>query len=129
MIKCHHHQLKSHLVGDSPHIKCKVNLKAHLVSSGSDINFYEEANKNKLRDELNSAIKEQISAYLEKTIKEYQSDIAGLGRLAKMNFLTWKEFEKYDWLNKYKNSTYEIDVDTTLNISQIISHKVPNTEE
>ena len=49
--------------------------------------------------------------------------------MAKKNFLTWKEFENYNWLEKYKNSTYEIEVNTELNISQVISHKVPNTKE
>lgn len=117
------------LDGDTPKIKCKVKLEAHLVSSGSDINFYDKGNKDKLTDELNKSLETEISAYLDKTIKEYESDIAGFGRIAKMNFLTWKEFEDYNWLSKYKNSTYEVEVKTDLNISQVISHKVPNSEE
>ena len=117
------------LSGDNPKIKCKLKLHAHLVSSGSDINFYDKGNKDKLTDELNKQLEKEISAYLNKTIKEYESDIVGFGRIAKTKFLTWKEFEDYDWLSKYKNSTYEVDVETDLNISQVISHKVPNSED
>lgn len=117
------------LDGDKPKIKCKLKLHAHLVSSGSDINFYDKGNKDKLTDELNKNLEKEISAYLDKTIKEYESDIAGIGRIAKTKFLTWKEFEDYNWLSKYKNATYEVEVETDLNISQVISHKVPNSEE
>lgn len=122
-------KIKVNLNENSPKIQCKIKLHAHLVSSGSDINFYKEENKKRLVNELNNSIKKDISSYLDKTIKEYKSDIIGFGRMAKMNFLTWEEFKKYDWLTNYKNSTYEIEVETDLNIAQIISHKVPNTEE
>ena len=69
-----------------------------------------------------------ISEYLDLTIHKFDSDIAGIGRLARANFLTWEEFENYKWLEKYKNSKYDIDVETSLNVSQVISHKVKNTE-
>ena len=115
--------------GDSPKIKCDIKLKAHLVSSGSNINFYDEKNKNRLEKDLNEKIKKELSTYFDKTIKEYKADIAGIGRFAKANYLTWKEFEDYNWLEKYQNSTYEINVDTEINISQIISHIIPNHED
>lgn len=114
--------------GDSPKIKCKINLHAHIISSGSNINFYAKENEKKLKELLDKKIEEKINKYLEKTIKEYKVDIAGIGRYAKKNFLTWKEFKDYDWLSKYKNASYEVEVDTKLNISQIISHIVPNAK-
>lgn len=111
---------------DSPKIKCNIKLNAHIISSGSNINFYDKDNEKKLKEHLNKELENKIKQYLEKTIKEYKADIAGIGRYAKKNFLTWKEFEDYDWLSKYPNATYEVKVDTKLNISQIISHIVPN---
>lgn len=121
--------IKVTLDGDIPKIYCNIKLHAHLVSSGSAINFYDSQNKDRLIEELNISIENLISRYFDKTIHEYQSDISGMGRMAKMNFLTWNEFENYNWLSKYKNSIYEIEVDTDVNISQIISHKVPNSDE
>lgn len=120
--------IKVTLDGDTPIIKCSVHLEAHLFSSGSEIDFHERKNLEKLENDLNEAIKENITEYFELTIHKFNSDIAGIGRLARANFLTWEEFENYKWLEKYKNSKYEIEVNTGLNVSQVISHKVKNTE-
>lgn len=117
------------LSGDSPQIKCYITLDAHLIASGIDTNFYNKENEKKLKDELDKSIKEKIINYFEKTINEYDVDIAGIGRYSKINFLTWNEFENYNWLSKYKNAKYEVTVDTKLNISQIISHIVPNARK
>ncbi len=114
---------------DNPKIDINIELVAHLVSSGSDINFYEGDNKKRLEEELNKSLEKRISDYLDKTIHELGSDIAGFGRFAKMNYLTWQEFEKYNWLEKYKNSTYTVKVKTNVNISQVISHTEPNTKQ
>ncbi len=121
-------EIKVTLNGDNPKIECKVNLQAHLFSSGSNIDFHDTKNVERLENELNEAIKKQISKYLDKTIHEFEADITGFGRFARTNFLTWQEFENYKWLEKYKNSTYDIEVNTNVNVSQIISHKVKNAE-
>ena len=121
-------QIKVTLDGNTPIIKCKVKIEAHLFSSGSEIDFHKTENIKKIEDELNKAIKKNISEYLDLTIHKFDSDIAGIGRLARANFLTWEEFENYKWLEKYKNSKYDIEVETSLNVSQVISHKVKNTE-
>lgn len=121
-------QIKVTLDGDTPIIKCKVKIEAHLFSSGSEIDFHKTENINKLENELNKAIKKNITEYLDLTIHKFDSDIAGIGRLARTNFLTWEEFKNYKWLEKYKNSKYDVEVETSLNVSQVISHKVKNTE-
>lgn len=121
-------QIKVTLDGDTPKINCKVQIEAHLFSSGSEIDFHETKNLKRLEKELNEAIKKNISEYFELTMHKFDSDIAGIGRLARTNFLTWEEFKKYKWLEKYKNSKYDIEVNTSLNVSQVISHKVKNTE-
>lgn len=122
-------KIKVTLNGDTPHIECDVEISAYLVSSGTSINFYEDENKNRLKDELEKKLKDDINKYLEKTTKELKSDIAGIGRFAKSNFLTWDEFEKYDWLSKYPNSSYNVNVNVDLTTSQIISHFVPDASE
>lgn len=116
------------LSGDTPHIQCNIELEAHLVSVGSIINFYENDNKGKLKDILEDSLKNDISKYLDLTIHEFKSDIAGLGRFAKSNFKIWKDFEDYKWLDKYPNSTYDLSIFVNLNVAQIISHYIADTE-
>lgn len=122
-------KIKVTLNGNNPHIKCTIDLDAHLVASGSEINFYEKENAIRLKNELDKSLKDTINNFLSKSIHEYKVDIASIGRYAKINFKTWKDFENYNWLLKYKNSTYELSVNTKLYVSQIVSHKVPNTRE
>ncbi|MBQ9314199.1 MAG: Ger(x)C family spore germination protein [Clostridia bacterium] len=117
------------LSGDSPHIKCNIRLETHLISSGSDINFYDKNNEQRLKKELDKNIEETINTFFDKTIHEYQVDIAAIGKSAKQNFATWQEFEDYHWLSKYRNATYDVDIDNKLNISQIISHIIPNASK
>jgi len=122
-------QITVELSGDAPKINCKINLEAHLVSSGSDINFYNNGNEEKLKEALDKHLEEIINSFFDKTIHEYQVDIAHVGRNAKLNFSTWQEFEEYNWLSKYRNASYDVEVNTKLNISQIISHIIPNTSK
>lgn len=117
------------LSGDMPQINCKINLEGHLISSGSDINFYNKKNEKRLKEELDKSIEKKINQFFEKTVHKYEVDIAAIGKSAKLNFSTWKEFEDYNWLSKYRNATYHIKVNTKLNISQIISHIIPNAKK
>ena len=51
---------------------------------------------------------------LYKTAKEYHSDIDGFGKHAVKYFLTMQEWNDYNWLDNYKNSTFNVTVDSTL---------------
>ena len=62
--------------------KCVVDNRFDLIKKCID------STENK-DDDFYSNLIELISIYIDKTIKEYESDIAGFGRIAKMKFLTW----------------------------------------
>jgi len=48
---------------------------------------------------------------LKKTAKEFKSDIAGFGKEMKGKFLTWDEWTNFNWIEKYPDSEFEVDVD------------------
>ena len=50
----------------------------------------------------------------------------GFGKFAKAKCLTWKEFEDMNWQDIFKNSEFNVNVHVSLDISRIISHKLPN---
>ena len=58
--------------------------------------------------------------YLYKTSKEFKSDINGFGNFAAKNFLTISEFENYDWLNKYKDSFFNVEINTSVKSGMLI---------
>ena len=46
--------------------------------------------------------------------KEFNSDITGIGKYALRNFTTTSQFEEYNWKDNYKNSFFEVTVDTNV---------------
>ena len=47
---------------------------------------------------------------LQKTIDEYDSDICGIGRYVKGEFLTLDEWKNFNWSEQYRNTVFNIDV-------------------
>ena len=71
---------------------------------------YAEAENIKNADILEKQMEDEIYKLLIKSSREYKADIFGLSAFAKKNFLTWYEFEDYNWNEKYKNSVFSVDV-------------------
>ena len=121
-------KIKVNLNGTVPHAQIKLFIEAHLDSSGSSIDFYQKENMELLNDLIKKEIEETVSSYLEKTI-ELDADAAGLGRFAKQNYLTWPEFENIHWKDIYHQLEYHLDIESKLNISQVITNSIPTFKE
>lgn len=119
-------QIKVSLNNGTPHIEINAFLEAKLESDDASTDYLKEENKNRLRKKTEKHIQKILETYLEETTRNIKADAAGFGRYAKSNFLTWQEFEKLNWKNIYKNSTYDINVSLNLNVSQIVSHSLPS---
>ena len=66
-----------------------------------------------------------IMRYLNKTTKEFNADIAGFGAHMSKNFLTWREWKDFDWLSRYKDATFVIDVDFKVRRPGLIFYYTP----
>lgn len=101
----------------SPSIKIKIKLKfSGKIYSMSKNSQYLDANVLKsISDSCNNYMKEQFTNYLYKTSKEFESDINGLGTYALSKFKTSNEFNNYNWLDKYKTSSFNIEISTNIN--------------
>ena len=85
-------QIKVSTDTDNPKIECNIELVAHLVSSGSNINFYEDDNKKRLEEELNKSLETRIGNYLDKTINEFETDIARIRKICKTQLFNLARF-------------------------------------
>ena len=108
-----------------PKIKINVYLDAHLESSGTTTDYLDNDNKYKLNKAVEEKITQIVNDYLNKLI-ECDSDIAGIGREAKLLCTTWKEFEELNWKEIFKNAEFDVSSSVSLNVSQIIFHRIPN---
>lgn len=109
------------LNGTSPHIKTDIFLDATLLSNSNDFNASSPQDIAKVEEALSNYIKDEVHKFYEKTSKEFKSDISRLGKYAVYQFPTIKDWEEFDWVNKYEESTFEVNVDVNLNSSYFIS--------
>ena len=59
-------------------------------------------------------LKKALNDYLYKTAKEYNCDIDGFGKYAVKYFPTIKDWQDYNWLDNFQNSTFNVNVETTI---------------
>lgn len=108
------------LINGSPYIDCKVYLKATIVSLSSNSDFSTKNNLETISNYANSYMKSHINDYLYKTSKEYNSDIVGFGRNLLKNYPTVNDWKNINWKSNYKNSFFNVDVDTKIITSNLI---------
>lgn len=64
---------------------------------------------------------------LEKTARELKTDTAGFGKEMKGKFLTWDEWIDFNWIEKYPDSKFEINVDLKIRRPGLMLRSNPAT--
>ncbi|MBR3791114.1 MAG: hypothetical protein IKK18_00275 [Clostridia bacterium] len=95
-----------------PKIKIKLALLGNFVSVPTD--YIIENELLEFEESTSQYIEEFALELLDKTVKEYNSDIVGFGKNAKGKFLTNKEFEDFNWNEAYKNAQISCEVEFSI---------------
>ena len=101
-------KIKVDTTGDIPKIYLNVYLEADFYSSTPEMAVEEHIDK--FTKEASDDVKRAIEDFLVKT-KEMKADIVGFGSYAKRNFFTTKDFDEYNWKEKYPDSVIDVNVD------------------
>lgn len=112
--------------GGKPRISLKIKLEADYLSIQSGINYEMGADRELFEKSAEQFLKTEITRFLDRTAKEFKSDICGFGRFVKGSFLTWKEWEDFNWLGKYKDSTFDVDVDLKVRRPGLMIRSMPS---
>ncbi|MCX7920545.1 MAG: Ger(x)C family spore germination protein [Clostridia bacterium] len=112
-----------------PVIDVKVFLEGDILAIQSTIDYETKELKPILEKEFEKLIKEQI----DQTIKKCQnlnSDVFKFGSVAAMHFLTVPEWEKYNWLKRFKDAQVNTQVNFTIRRTgnMIKSSEIVSTE-
>lgn len=108
------------IVNNTPYITCNVYLNATVSSMGANIDVSSTENLNLISEYANSFLKEKITDYLYKTSKELHCDIDSFGSEIFSDYLTISDFEKVDWLNIYKDSFFDVNVEVSIRGSHLV---------
>ena len=115
-----HSKNKVEIANDTPFITCNISLSARVLSSTKKSNYLSKENSLALEYATNSYLNANITDFLYKTSKELKSDFIGFGRNAVRSFKTMDDWKNYDWLNKYQNSEFNVNVNTTVKSSYLL---------
>ncbi len=100
-------------VGEQPEIDVDIQLWGEYT--GIDEAFHTREDYNNFVNYLNFAFSQKVKELLERTRSEFGVDVLGLGDRAKIKFLRYDEWKDYDWKNRFKNATFNVNVNVDMN--------------
>lgn len=108
------------LTNTGAYITSKVELEARILTMDENSQYLDEYYLKELEKYANSYMQDKIYTYLYKISKEFNSDIDGFGKYAVKNFLTWNDWINYNWLDNFKNSFFEVTVETNIKSGYVL---------
>ena len=112
---------KVSIINNSPYITLDLNLDGRISSVKDDINYLSNEYLEAVSISAENYLKQQMYNYLYKTSKKYKSDISGFGRNALTNFITTKDFEKFNWADNYQNAFFKVNCNISVKSGYLIS--------
>lgn len=110
-------RVKAHFRNGKPIIDVNLRVEADIGSIQNKINYEKLYMVKDLDEQIRTFLLKGINATIEKTQKEYKSDIFGFGYYVAGNFKTIQEWEKYNWLSHYDQA--KINVNLTVNVRRM----------
>lgn len=115
------HSITVKIINNSPYIEYKGEFMARIHSVNNNSKYLNSDVLDEISESLNNYLTNILTEYLYKTSIDYKSDINGFGKYSLTNFLTIPEFEKYDWKNSYKDSVFNVKVESLVDSSILIT--------
>lgn len=108
------HNIDVSIVNGAPYVKIKLEFSGKIYSMSKDSQYLNSDVLDSISNSCNSYLESQFSSYLYKTSTVFESDINRLGLYALSEFATTSDFDNYNWLTNYKNSTFDIEINTVV---------------
>lgn len=108
------HNINVSIVNGSPYIKIKLEFSGKIYSMSKDSEYLNSDVLDSISNSCNSYLKSQFSSYLYKTSTVFKSDINSFGLYALSEFATTTDFDNFNWLDNYKNATFEVEISTVM---------------
>lgn len=117
-------KIKVDISNGSPFVDVNLYIAARILSFNSnDMDVITEDNLIIIQNSIENFLQNQIYDYFNTTSKEYDSDVAGIGRFAIKNFRTINDWNDYNWLENYKNSTFKVNVDISIKTGHFLTNE------
>jgi spore germination protein KC len=101
-------KIKVYFEDETPIIDVSLNIEADILGIQSRINYENVDLIDDLNNQLKTYLENEIIKTIEKTQKEFNSDIFNFGFKAAGSFSTIEEFEEYNWLKHYSEAKVNV---------------------
>ena len=88
----------------------------------SESNYLKPETLEDVSNACNYYMKYIITEFLYKSAKEFNADIVGIGKHSLKSFLTFDEYADYNWLENYKNSFFDVNIDVNVKSASLLSN-------
>lgn len=89
---------------EEPIINIQIPINCTLSS------LWHGEDKNEVLQKAQKTLNGKVTALCELSSKEMGTDFFGFEQFVRKNFLTWEDFEKYNWSEKYKQAQFNVEV-------------------
>lgn len=107
-------KISASIVNGSPYVNLEYTFTGRIYSMSSDSDYLNNAVLTEISNACNSYLESLFSSFLYKTSKEFNSDIVGIGKYILSSFDTSSDFDAYDWGQNYKNSFFDVKVNSNV---------------
>lgn len=105
----------------TPYVEIDCSFDGRIYSMSENSKYLSPDVLQTISNSCNSYLESIFTDYLYKTSKDFNSDINSIGTYSLKNFFTTREFEKYSWLENYKNSFFKVTVNSSVKSGMLIT--------
>ena len=102
-------------------INVKLDLVADIISLDNEIDYENNVILEKVSETASSYFNEELNKYFNKVSKEYSVDIDKFCLSSLKYFPTEKDFENFNWDEKYKNAEFSTDINVNVVSSLLVT--------
>ena len=102
-------------------LRLMLNLLGDIGTINYNSNYLNQSTLNEISSYTESYLESSISEFLYKTSKEFKADVSCVGKRALRNFMTWKDYENYNWKDRYRDSFFDVNVDVNVKSGSLIT--------
>lgn len=102
------------IIDNSPYIELDFNFSGKVYSMSENSHYLDDEIIKSIEVSSSSYLKKKFYNYLYKTSTTFKSDINGFGRYSYSEFLTTKDFNNFNWLDNYKNSSFNVNTNVII---------------
>ena len=108
-------KIKVDIGNSSPFVEVNLYIAARILSfNNNEIKILTEDKLIIIENAIKAFLENSVYDYFNITSKEFNADVGGIGRFAAKNFLTITDWNNYNWLENYQNSTFKVNVNIAI---------------